>query len=114
MSDQVGKGKARWWQDILIAFVVAFAVSAYYSTKLTRAQQRAERAEAQLKEVQRTKAAPDSSSTSIESEAPADLICPEGTNLKKIRVIKLDDFLADKDDPATDWECTAKPRHKSP
>lgn len=108
--EQTGtKQKARWWREVLTAFVVALVVSTYYSTKLSHSQRRAEQAEAQLERMQHKGAfevTPESIGA-VPVDAPRDLVCPDGTKLQYRRII---DLTQDSNAQTREWECIGKPR----
>jgi len=109
MTETGSSQKSGYWREILIALVVGLVVSTYYSTKLTRAERRAEQAEAQLKQIEQQRQASLISTENKSTDLPKHLACPDGMKLEQ--VLTFDEFMKDAKTPGH-WECVSrsKPR----
>ena len=87
--------KTAWWREVLIAFVVALAISTYYSAKLSVAQRRAKHAEERLKQTEQQQQVSSVPPAIQVNDAPTNLVCPEGTSLQ--RVVSYKEFMKDSD-----------------
>ena len=100
---------------MLIAVVVAFAVAVYYGAKLSQAERRAEEAEARLKQIEQQVSDMQSKfkvGDAIPKDAiiaPANLFCPDGTNLTSV-----DSFGRDENGKLRNqgpvWQCMGEPK----
>jgi hypothetical protein len=110
MTETGSSQKTAWWREVLIAFVVAFviSISTYYRAKLSHAEQRAEQAEARLKQIGQQQQLSSVPAGNQVNDAPTNLVCPEGTSLR--RVVSYEEFMRDSNARGTDWECIGKPR----